>query len=429
MFRAAAILLLIAALLRAEPASAVPTSSLGSGAWSWFADPRAVWLDGKAFVGWIDRRGEVQVASYNVRTGRREVATIKRGLGRDDHNDPALLVRRDGRLTAFFSPHSGYILPPPGIPSRLYSRTTLRPGGVASWGPLRTVGTNTPGRLGYTYPNPVELRREHRVWLFWRGGNWQPSFSTSRNAVDWRRARTMIRGPGRNRPYVKYASNGRDTIDIAFTAGNPSNLRTGIRYARYRHGAFRTAGGRLIRRIRELPFRPSQADTVYRPERRRGRAWVFDVASDRGGVPVIVYVTYPTRGRLLYRYARWDGRRWRNNDIVRAGPPIAGHYAAGISLDHEDASVVYLSRKVGGAYEVERWTTPDAGVHWSHIPITSGSRVDNLRPISPRGLSGRDLVVWLRGRYDGYRNYVTTVTTLRSFPRPATVELSDVPVG
>ena len=415
---------LLGLLVVPAEAAAAPAVGLGRGAWSWFGDPRAVYSDGAVYAGWISRAGNVRVASY--RGGRVRAVTVKRGLGRDDHNDPSLIVHRDGRISAFFSPHSGRHLPPPGIPSRLYMRTTRRPGDIGSWGPLRRLRTNTPGGLGYTYPNPVVLRR--RTWLFWRGGNWQPSFSTSRNGrTRWTRARTLLRGPGANRPYVKYASGGRDTIHLAYTEGNPSSYPTGIRYARYRRGAFRHADGRLIARTRALPFAARRGQPVYRP-RARGRAWVFDVAADGRGRPVIAYVTYPSPRRPLYRYARWSGRRWVNHDIVRAGPPIAGRYAAGMSLDHEDPSVVYLSRKRDGEFEIERWRTRTGGRTWSHTLVTSGSPVPNFRPVTPRGLrGGRDTVVWLRGRYPGYRNYLTTVTTLRDFPRAPIVDLADAP--
>jgi hypothetical protein len=415
--------LALAAALLIVPAGAHAAApvKLGRGAWSWFGDPRAVYADGTVYTGWISRGGDVRVASY--RRGRVRAVTIKHGLGRDDHNDPSLIVRRDGRISAFFSPHSGRYLPPPGIPSRLYIRTSRRPGDIRSWRPLRHLRTNTPGGLGYTYPNPVALRR--RTWLFWRGGNWQPSFSISRGGRSWTRARTLLRGPGPNRPYVKYAPAGPGSFGVAYTEGNPGSYRTGIRYVRYRRGAFRTAGGRLVARMRGLPFRARRGQSVYRP-RARGRAWVFDVAHTRGGRPVIAYVTYPSPRRPLYRYARWNGRRWVNRDVVRAGPPIAGNYAAGMSLDHENPSVVYLSRKVRRHYEIERWTTGDAGRTWSHVAITRRSRVDNLRPVAPRGLSGdRDTVIWLRGRYPSYRNYLTTVTTLRNFPRPTYVDLAD----
>src|SRR3954469_5459212 len=150
--------------------------TIGHGAWSWFGDPRAVTAGQRTFVGWIDRRGDVRVAAWDHRS-RRVIrgAVLKRGPGRADPNNPALVLLPSGRLMVFFSPHSGRHLPPPGIPSRMYYRVSRRPYDVRSWGPLRIVPVNTPGRLGYTYPNPVVLGGS--VSLFWRGGSWLPSLS------------------------------------------------------------------------------------------------------------------------------------------------------------------------------------------------------------------------------------------------------------
>ena len=76
---------------------------VGSGAWCWFADPRAV--SGRAtYVGWIDGAGDVRVATLE---GSGDHLAPALGLGVDDHDNPALLLRADGRLQVFYSAHSG----------------------------------------------------------------------------------------------------------------------------------------------------------------------------------------------------------------------------------------------------------------------------------------------------------------------------------
>src|SRR4051794_36926881 len=181
---------------------------IGSGAWCWFADPRAVVAGGKTFAGWIDSSGDVRVATLGGAT-----ATLHTGLGVDDHNNPALLVRADGRLQAFYSAHGG---------AEMFFRLSAD---GERWDAERRVATNTPGTRGFTYPNPVQLAGEQgRIHLFWRGGDWNPAFSTSPDGLTWAPARTLIRVPGQ-RPYVKVASDGRDTIHVAFTDGHPRETR------------------------------------------------------------------------------------------------------------------------------------------------------------------------------------------------------------
>jgi BNR repeat-containing family member len=75
-----------------------------AGAWTWFGDPRAVHHEGahrRTYTGWVAPDGSIQVASFDHDTGQRVVATLKARLQVDDHNNPSILVRPDGRLLVF----------------------------------------------------------------------------------------------------------------------------------------------------------------------------------------------------------------------------------------------------------------------------------------------------------------------------------------
>jgi hypothetical protein len=395
-----------------------------SGAWSWFGDPRSVYHEGarrRTYTGWVSTNGSVQVASYDHDSGLRTITTLKSRLQIDDHDNPSILVRPDGRLLVFWSTHGG---------DNMWYRRSARPEDITAWEPERVLPTNTPGTNGYTYPNPVQLPAEgNRIYLFWRGGNNNPSFSTlNSGSSTWSRARTMILNPG-DRPYVKYADNGRDTIAMAFTQGHPRAGRTNIYFAAYRAGALRRADGSVISTMANLPIAPAEAEEIYNWQI-NGKAWVHDVALDAAGNPVIVYATFPTDTDHRYRYARWNGSSWTDRELVRAGrsmsvDPREPNYSGGITLDHEDPSTVYLSRQVAGVFETEVWTTPDEGASWSSRSLTSGSARGNYRPISPRGQTGDSHdVVWMHGDYPHFASYRTGLRTpilTRDIADPATV--------
>ncbi len=385
---------------------------VGGGAWSWFGDPRAVYHQGahrRSYIGWDAPDGSIQVASYDHDTGQQVIATLKARFQIDDHDNPSILLLGDGRLMVFWSAHAG--------PSMFY-RISSRPEDVTAWGPEHTVPTNTSGTLGYTYPNPVQLSAEqNKLYLFWRGGNFNPTLSTTTNlGATWSPARTVISVPAQ-RPYVKFASNGRDTIAMAFTEAHPRAMQTSIYYAEYRAGALHRADGSTIASMANLPITPAMAEKVYDAQANGAKAWVHDVALDAAGHPVIVYATFPTDTDHRYHYARWDGTRWNDIELTRAGgsmnlDPNEPNYSGGISLDHEDPSTVYLSRQVNGVFEVERWTTPDNGATWSSVRLTSASVRGNYRPISPRGQRGEDLdVVWMHGTYPSYTSFRTGLRT------------------
>ena len=99
-------MLLALAIVPAVPAPAAERE-LGGGAWSWFGDPRAVTSGGVTFVGWVDRDGDVMVSSFDHASGERLTSLLAARLNRDDHANPSIQVRPDGRLVVFYSRHVG----------------------------------------------------------------------------------------------------------------------------------------------------------------------------------------------------------------------------------------------------------------------------------------------------------------------------------
>jgi hypothetical protein len=412
--RRALLITLAIALALAVPASA-RVATLGPGSWSWFQDPRAVHVVGQfdqTYVGFIDWSGNVTIAAYDPRFGivtRQVVGT----LFHDDHSAPAILVEPDKRLTVFWSGHNG---------GEMDFRTSILPENVRYWGPLGRVPSTIPGvtarvSLGFTYPNPVLLTAEgNLVYFFWRGANYSQDYVTRTPDMRWSRSHELISAPGQ-RPYVKVASNGRDEIAFAYTNGHPRETATSVYYMAYRHGWLYNAAGRRIARMGSGPIAPQRGSPIY-DERRTGvHSWVWDVALGAGGTPVVVYATFPRGGNHEYWYARWSGKRWASHPLAFAGGTISPgsieyEYSAGITLDHSDPSVLFLSRKVHGAYEIEKWTTADGGYRWKHeVVVHGGHGVDNVRPVVPRGWTGGPMgLVWLRGHYGTYTDYRTTVS-------------------
>ena len=384
---------------------------LGHGSWSWFGDPRAVALSAPqpiTFAGWIGWQGQVTIGAY-----RRDLGTVTEhvigSLFHDDHSDPSILVEPDKRLTVFWSAHNG---------QELYYRTTLRPEDITEWGPVHDLPTNVLGKYGYTYPNPVILPNEHnRLYLFFRGGDWSEDYATRRVDGTWTTARQLVAQAG-ERPYVKVATDGAAAVAFAFTNGHPRNVLTSVYYAEYRRGTIYGAGNRRITSLATAPITPSQADLVYDARRTGIRSWVWDTAVDDGH-PVILYATFPSPTNHAYWYARWNGRKWVSHLMTYAGPSIAPHsiefeYSPGMTLDHAHPSTVYLSRHVAGGWDIERWTTPDGGSTWRHTVVVAADHTQNIRPVVPRGADGGPLsLLWLRGQYNDYTTYRTSIAYLR----------------
>lgn len=384
---------------------------VGAGAWCWFNEPRAILTEDVTITGWVAPNGDIRVASYNNESGELVTRTLHARLQVDDHNNPSLYLRRDGRITAFYCRHAG---------RPLYHRTTTAPARIGDWGPEKTVPTNTPGGYGYTYPNPIWSPLDNRLYLFWRGGNFLPTFSTSEDEGEtWAPARKLMddNEPQRSqRPYVKYASSQDGVIHLAYTQSHPRNRPTSIFYLRYTPGVgWRRAGGADVG---EPPLIPTDGDRVFNAHAHDMRAWVHDIAVGRDGHPRVVFASFSRATGFTdhrYWYARWDGGRWRVRQIAKAGPSIDPDgeimYSAGISLDYEDpGEILYMARRKGRWFQIEVWRTVDHGASWKVTPITDRPR-HHMRPVAPRNHTDTQVaqLLFMFGAYNSYTTFDTTV--------------------
>jgi hypothetical protein len=394
-----------------------------NGAWCWFSDPRGVRHEDKTFIGWINTDGDVVVSSYNHKTSALDTTVIHEKLEVDDHDNPSILVRNDGRIMVFYSKHGTKKFP-------MILRVSENPGDISSFGPPQRLALNDtltfPAnfRNSYTYTNPYQLAGEdNKIYLFWRGMGHKPNVSYSDDGGQvWSPGKIMIKPedvyPNR-RPYLKVSSKGKDKIHFAFTDGHPNREpQNSIYYACYKSGSFYKANGEKITDFESLPFTPRQASVVYDATKTNHRAWIWDVAEDKNGHPVIVYTRLFEMRDHRYYYARWDGQQWFNVELCRAGKwfpqtqpeseETEKQYSGGIILDHSNPSTVYLSREINDVFEIEKWTSKDMGKTWETIAITEDSALDNVRPFVVRNSKEGQgpHVVWMKNhKYLHYTDY------------------------
>ena len=414
-------------LLAQAPRAEEYLSLTKDGAWCWFSDPRAVYHEDKEprlYAGWTSAKGDIVVGTFSYSTGTILDTIIQPEFEKDDHSNPSLLILPDGKLMVFFSGHNG----------RLFVTTSIRPGDLREFEPVRTIDAGD--KVCYSYP--IMLSEEkNRIYLFFRGGaDWKPSLVTSDDmGRTWSPPRIIVRKPGslpHVRPYVKIVSDGKSTIHVAFTDGHPKDEPSNsIYYMRYQRGVFSDAAGNEMGHISSLPIDQNKIPRVYDGTLNGARGWIWDVAHTRNGDPVMVYATIPQESNHLYNYAFWDGKAWTNRPICKAGSWFPRfekpkeseepepYYSGGICLDHGNPMVVYLSRPRNDVFEIERWETTDAGEHWSTRAITDRSKQDNVRPFAvpgcPAGTSPS--VLWMNtSRYRHYTDYQAAILTDKPAP-------------
>jgi hypothetical protein len=414
------------------PSSPMPVVLTDDAGYCWFEDPRAVFHAGKLVVGsvasgWSQaaRRGDVEAVVWDFATSRANVVELKNQLELDDHDSPAFVVRPDGRLLALYARHDGE--------AHFYYRVSTAD--TPTFGAERTFAPTSTTRV--TYSNAFLLSSEsNRIYDFYRGldASFKPSYAYSDDLGEtWRNGNIVINVPTteRHRPYVRYASNGTDTVHLVYTEAHPRDFDNSVYHVFYRAGSLYKSDGTLIRTLAQGLTTPTEGTRVYQGGA-NNVAWVVDMALDGSGRPVVVYsvqmnsASLPTGqggDDIRYRYARWSGTAWQDYPLAYAGQRLYSgedDYSGLVAIDPVDPNVVYLSTNAnpttGAAltstadnlrhYEIFRATTSNGGQAWAFTPVTQNSRLNNLRPIAPRPApNGQRALVWLRGTYRSYTDY------------------------
>jgi|WetSurMetagenome_2_1015567.scaffolds.fasta_scaffold00025_37 hypothetical protein len=379
---------------------------LEHGIWTWFGDPKAIYFKGvheKTYVSYFDittNPGNVLVSSYDHETKEIKSFLVATNFGYDDHNHPSILVREpDHRILVFWCGHSGNVM---------HMRVSTNPEDVTSWGPALSIISGANGD-NFTYPNPYQLSAENnRIYLFYRGIDWQQTMTWSDDGgTTWTKPFKFFAGG--NRPYHKYHSN---NVDEIHTVMDYDNRALPEEYLCIKKGGFYGANGQLVRTIADVqangPITSADLPQIF-IKGSTGNASVWDIALDDKGRPV--FVSDSIQNGHHYYWTRWTGTKWEKHYLMNSGAEMGGEFgfACGITVDHANPNIVYLSHWVTGSNgsfpELERWITSDSGTTWAKTVVTANSTAQNDRPCVPRGYTtGHGIgLIWLYVR--SYTNW------------------------
>lgn len=376
---------------------------VADGVWTWYNEPRAIYHDGKTYIGWVNSSGDVGVTEFTHATEAASSFTLRAAMGVDDHNNPALYMRSDGKLLAAYSKHN--------TDSTNRRRLATNAGSTAAFDAEQTL-TDTevcynnlsylsvPGRLFNEYRSGASTTRPRKRFVSTDEG------STFGAGASW------INNTGA-RPYTKSCTNGSNRIDFLITTGHPRDVASSLYHAYLLVDAegvetFYTSGGTSI----GASIAPSDGTTVYDGTTVDG--WNWDITYGEDGHPRVLFAKFPSTTDHRYMFSRWTGTEWTTPvEICAAGTYLylaEDNYSGGMCFDGVNPDHVYVSVQVSGQWEIQEWRTADRGATWSkHRDITTGSSVKNCRPWSPRSHDGRLAVLWWRGTYTTYTNYSTTI--------------------
>jgi hypothetical protein len=416
--------------------------------WTWYGEPKAVYYEGlhkRTYAVWTMRSGTKQIGYYDHDTKDTVILNLPPlPYGGDDHNHPAIIMRPDGRIMIFCTGHDG---------TEVTEYISKNPEDVTSWD-----GPYYPGKNSwFCYPNAVFLKNEAangRYYLFFRDSLQEPWFTTSDDwGLTWKNPRYHLfhvstYPASAYKPYVKYASDNKDEIQMVIERQNRegNSAEKPIYFAKYKKGSFYQDDGRFICTLENLPLLDNVLDTIFYANRFGCSNTCYDVALDANNNAVIVMDMFKGTDVNIYWYMRWTGTSWFKRPLINSGAYRGAQsgFAAGITLDHENPSVLYMCRQLltpaavpfnmmdtsyanyktnlsaakwttlDAVHEVDKWTTSDGGATWDSMPITRNSANKNFLPCVPRGHKesmNKVNVIWLNGVYtsmspDGYNAMV-----------------------
>jgi hypothetical protein len=417
-----------------------------NGAWSWFMDPRAIVDHGRLIVG-SDRAngrfadsnlpgwGNVELSILDLTTRYVRRVILAEHFEQDDHDAPGLLVLPNGKYLAAYSRHN--------VERKMFFRISARAGDPFEWGPetvFVTPGADATPFHGnnVTYANPICLSAEsNRIYLLHRSVHEDPNYLISDdNAETWRYGGHLLIGRGGYAPYMKYASDGRDTIHFVATEDHPRNFDTSLYHGFIRGGKIHFSDGRVAADLSTTTNAPLNTWDLTRffhgdPN---NRAWMTDVRLDESERPVVLFTVHKNgagqpkgQGGLDHRFhfAHWDGAAWHEAEIAYAGRRLyAGEddYTGLGSIDPQDVFLAIISTDadpVSGEPLVSQTDhlrhrelfigkTRDQGATWSWKALTRDSAEDQLRPVILKCPGDKLIFVWMRGTYMNNHGQWTT---------------------
>jgi hypothetical protein len=397
------------------------------GAWCWFSDPRAIFIHGSRLgiqTGWVTSNGSIETG-FIGNGGAIKKQVLADELEKDDHANPAFVQLSNEENMVFYTKHFDTKIRYHKMQSN--SKDTLY-GELIELDPFDSLELKKFPLKRTTYANPFVLEKEAgKLFCFGRWTGFKPNMMwSSDNGETFSKSRVIITNypfDEQNRPYVKYYSDGKSKIHVVFTDGHPRNEPlNSVYYAYYEKGAFWRVDGTKICTIEGLPFEPKDASIVYKADEENGRSWIYDLASDNNGNPVILYARYPDEKNHIYHYTKYNGTEWVDVTICNSGKWFGEtpkgaverepHYSGGMTINPLDSNVIYTSETINGVFEIVRYQFDKQGHVKKRELITSNSLKDNVRPFVPRNVKTGDpeVVLWMKNeKYVHYTDYKSAI--------------------
>ncbi|WP_262180212.1 BNR repeat-containing protein [Haloarcula laminariae] len=366
--------------------------------WTWHQDPRAVHIEGKTYLGYVDQRGNIKAYSYNHDADEAREAILHANLIRDDHVAPILYERDDGRFICQYARNE----------TGLLQRISARPHDIRNWRPEQTIGNGD-----WNYPNPVcydgDIHLLARAGIEGLSDYEQYRFISSDGGETWSSPTQVTLFD--DRAYLKVASFDDTRYYLALTSATDTQPNQAF-CIYYEDGAYYELDGTQVG-TSGLPLTESDLSSLYTVDGDAfGGLRIWDIVTLAADDVRILLADVDDTSNHIYKEARWDGSSWAVETIVESGasPVAIAYYSGGLCYAGGDTDTVYLSQNDGGTHEV--YTATRDGGSWPTTQVTSSSADDQWRPMRVRNGRSDMPAVWLSVQdFRTFTKYRQTVTS------------------
>lgn len=432
-----------------------------NGAWCWYQDERGS-IDSagsKLILGSIgsdsgcgnyERFGDVEAVVFDLESMTPQRYILREGGGQfycDDHHAPGILVRPDGKYTAFYAAHFGL------------QSSFFRIYDTDSWGTEYEFSWNDsiPGGSDYqtTYSNLYHLSGEGRMFNFSRGNDGGcPNFMYSDDGGDkWAYGGQLAAGTpgvgGYGKGYYKYWGNGIDRIDFVCTETHPRNYNTSMYHSYIQNGkVYNSFGTEIDTNIYDKSFIPNTNNftTVFAANTElngytMSHCWNMDIQTYEDGT-IAAIISARTGGTSsdpdhAFIYCRFDDSVWTPTYLCKAGKKMYSSeedYVGLAAIHPSDPNIIYVSTTYDprndttflGVHEIFKGVSSNNGATWKWTPITANSERDNFRPIIPKWNEDNMALLWFRGTYFRAQEYDAAIVGIIEHSSDSTVLMSYV---
>jgi len=369
----------------------------------WFARETAAISGNNTFIGIVhnDGGGYSQNIIQLDASGNSSVNKVGTVTEYDDHNEPSILIKSDGKIFTSYAEHGG---------DYVRYRNSTNVGDATAWGSETALD---PGYGDYTYPSCFE-DASGNIWLFFRDDElavsergWSLLKSTNNGSTFSGYLEFAFGRDNKGYLIPSQDPDNKDIIHFVMSYTHPVEALNNSIYHFYFDCSAETwhkSDGTDV--TANLPIDTSTDSTVIKAVTLPDTAWIEDIVVVDGKPRVLITFLPDAKNndyliKDLY-YSEWNGTAWTTPHRIHTAiegyveddsPTLESPMYPTVATFHRAyPDRIIASKRIDGVAELFEIKKVDYNV-FSSTQLTTGSTYDQWRPFTSKGLKNN--LFWL----------------------------------